>query len=415
MNSIFVLLKVIFRPPALVCALCLLPLATVYAQRDIPFSGPFPTAPTGLENIPMGEGPWTYPTAEGMDIKVSVVAKLEYPMALEFLPDGKLLVITRRGEIYLIEDGEMQNDPIMGGPPSVFAGESGAGGTSHGYIDLVKHPDFENNQLLYLSYTKPKPEGTNNIAIGRARWNGSSLENFTDIFDPGPGIYGVARLAFGHDGKLYVTTNGSDPQSLKTLSGKVLRLNDDGSAPLDNPFVGNSEARPEIFSYGHRGALGLAIHPESGEVFQNENGPNGGDELNWIKPGYNYGWPLVSLGRTYPGPWQTNDRPTHAIFEPPIVYWTPAIAISGMLFYTGDALPAWKNDILVGALRTGEIPGTGHLERIMLNRDYQEVRRESLITDLRQRVRDIEMGPDEFIYLATEQRDGAILKIEPAG
>ena len=142
MNSIIVLLKVIFRQPVLVGALCLLPLATANAQRDIPFSGPFPTAPTGLENIPMGEGPWIYPTAEGMDIKVSVVAKLEYPMALEFLPDGKLLVITRRGEIYLIEDGEMQSNPIMGGPPSVFAGESGAGGTFPRLYRSGKTPGF---------------------------------------------------------------------------------------------------------------------------------------------------------------------------------------------------------------------------------------------------------------------------------
>jgi glucose/arabinose dehydrogenase len=395
-------------------AACTLPFTAVLGQRDIPFSGSYPTAPTGLENIPLGEGPWVYPTAEGMDIKVSIVAKIEYPMALEFLPDGNLLVITRRGEMYLIQDGHLEPTPIPGGPPSVFSGESGQGGTSHGYIDLVKHPDFANNQLLYLSYTKPKSGGTSNIAIGRARWTGSSLENFTDIFDPGPGIAGAGRLAFGQDGKLYVTTSGGDPQSLSSLGGKVLRLNDDGSVPADNPFSGRSDAKGEIYSYGHRGALGLAIHPETGAVFQNENGPNGGDEINLIKPGFNYGWPIVSLGRTYPGPWQTNDRPTHDIFEPPLVYWMPAIAVSGMLFYTGDALPAWKGDIIVGALRTGEVPGTGHLERVMINRDYQEMRRESLITNLHQRVRDVEMGPDEFLYLATEQRDGAILKIEPA-
>lgn len=393
---------------------CLLPLASTLAQRDIPFSGSNPTAPTGLEGFPLGEGPWIYPTAEGMDIKVSVVAKVEYSMALEFLPDGKLLVVTRRGEIYLVEDGQLQLEPIMGGPPSVFAAESGQPGTSHGYIDLIKHPDFANNQLLYLTYTKPRPEGRNNVAIGRARWNGTSLEGFTDIYDPGPGISGASRIAFGHDGKLYVTTSGGDPQSLNSVGGKVLRLNDDGSIPVDNPFASRPNVKGEIFSYGHRGALGLAIHPETGAVFQNENGPNGGDEINLIKPGVNYGWPIVSLGRTYTGPWQTNDRPTHDIFEPPLVYWMPAIAVSGMLFYTGDALPAWKGDILVGSLRTGEVPGTGHLERIMINRDYEEVRREALIQDLRQRVRDVEMGPDEFIYLATEQRDGAILKIEPA-
>ena len=405
-------MKCVYKTAVLVS--CLLYLVSAQAQRDIPFSGFAPLAPTGLENIPLGEGPWIYPTAEGMDIKVSVVARLEYPMALEFLPDGKLLVVTRRGEMYLIEDGVMQKEPVMGGPPSVFAGESGVGGTSHGYIDLVKHPDFADNQLLYLSYTKPKPGGNSNIAIGRARWNGTGLENFSDIIDFGPGIRGASRIAFGQDGKLYATTNGGDPQSLSSIGGKVVRLNDDGSIPADNPFAGRDDVRGEIYSYGHRGALGLAIHPETGAVFQNENGPNGGDEINLIKPGVNYGWPIVSLGRTYPGPWQTNDRPTHDIFEPPLVYWMPAIAVSGMLFYTGDALHAWKGDIFVGGLRTGEIPGTGHLERIMINREYEEVRREALIRDLRQRVRDVEMGPDEFIYLATEQRDGAILKIEPA-
>ena len=394
-------------------ASCTLFTASALAQRDVPFSGSYPTAPTGLEGMPLGEGPWTYPTAEGMDIKVSAIARIEYPMALEFVSDDQMLVITRKGVIRLIEDGQLQVEPVLGGPPSVFSGESGDGGTSHGYIDLVKHPDFDDNQLLYLSYTKPVGDGDRNLAIGRARWTGSELEGFTDIFDAGPGINGAGRLAFGHDGKIYYTTSGGDPQDLGSLGGKVLRLNDDGSVPMDNPFVGQLQARGEVYSYGHRGALGLAVHPETGEIWQNENGPNGGDELNLIKPGLNYGWPIVSLGRTYPGPWQRSDRPTHALFEPPLVYWMPAIAVSGMLFYTGDALPAWKGDILVGALRTGEIPGTGHLERILINREYQELRRESLITDLRHRIRDVEQGPDDLIYLVSEQSDGAVFKIEP--
>ena len=147
---------------------------------------------------------------------------------------------------------------------------------------------------------------------------------------------------------------------------------------------------------------------------ENENGPNGGDEINIIKPGANYGWPYVSLGRTYQGPWQA-ERPRHDVFEPPVVYWMPAVAPSGMLFYTGDALPAWKGDIFVGALRTGEIPGTGHLERILINADMEELRRETLLYDLRQRIRDVRQGPDGFIYLATEERDGAILRIVPDG
>ena len=217
---------------AYVLVSCILYPVSAAAQRDVPFNGPIPAAPTGLENIPLGEGPWTYPTGEGMDIKVSVVARIEYPMALEFISDDELLVITRRGEIRLIRDGELQIEPVPGGPPSVFAAESGAPGTSHGYLDLVKHPDFANNHLLYLAYTKPKAEGERNTVIGRARWNGSALENFTDILDTGPRVGGAARLAFGLDGKLYVSTSGGDAQSLSSLGGKVLRLNDDGSIPV---------------------------------------------------------------------------------------------------------------------------------------------------------------------------------------
>ncbi len=168
----------------------------------------------------------------------------------------------------------------------------------------------------------------------------------------------------------------------------------------------------EIYTLGHRNSLGLALHPTTGELWQSENGPNGGDELNVIRAGKNYGWPLVSYGRTYPGPWQAK-LPTSEGFEPPAVYWTPAIAVSGFTFYTGDKLPLWKGDMFVGGLRTGEIPGTGKLDRVLFNPQMEELRRESLLVDLRQRVRDVAQGPDGLLYVITDEDEGAVLRIEP--
>jgi glucose/arabinose dehydrogenase len=223
---------------------------------------------------------------------------------------------------------------------------------------------------------------------------------------------GPTRLVFGRDNTLYLSVSGDDPQSLSTQGGKVLRIRDDGSIPMDNPFVKVAGAKPEIFTLGHRNSLGLAIHPGTGEIWQNENGPNGGDEINVLRASANYGWPIVSLGRTYPGPWQSK-APTHVGFEPPVVYWTPAIAVSGMTFYTGDKFPKWKGDVFVGSLRTGEIPGTGHVERILFNEKMEELRREALLVDLHQRIRDIRQGPDGLLYVLTDEKEGAVLKIEP--
>jgi glucose/arabinose dehydrogenase len=206
---------------------------------------------------------------------------------------------------------------------------------------------------------------------------------------------------------------GNGAQDLNSHAGKVLRLRDDGSVPSDNPFAGKPGHKPEVYSLGHRNSLGLAVHPGTGDVWQNENGPNGGDEINIIRPGRNYGWPLVSYGRTYPGPWQSEVFWREG-FEQPVVVWIPSIAISGMAFYTGSKLPKWKGDVFVGGLRTGEIPGTGHLERILFNEKMEELRRESLLGELRQRIRDVRQGPDELIYVLTDADAGGVLRIEPA-
>jgi glucose/arabinose dehydrogenase len=379
--------------PVAVAALLMAP--PLLAQRDVAMRGGIPVAPSGLIVPPLPEGPLHYDTAEGQNIRVVVVTReLEFPWSIAFPAEGEVLVTERPGRLRLIRDGKLVAEPIAGVPAVV------SGGISAGLFDLALHPDFATNRLVYFTYTKAVPDQGNRLAIARGRWDGSALVGTEDIF---LGRGGASRIVFGRDGMLYAT-----------VGGNVLRLTPDGGVPADNPFVGNDEVAPEVFTQGHRSSIGLAVHPLTGEIWQNENGPNGGDEINVLKPGANYGWPFVSLGRTYSGPWQSSDRPGHEVFEPPVVYWMPAIAVSGLMFYTGDALPKWKGDVFVGALRTGEIPGTGHLERILFNENMEELRREILLWDLHQRVRDVKQGPEGYIYMVTEQKEGSVLRIVPA-
>lgn len=384
-----------------------------YSQQSVLFEGGRPVLPRGLPIPPLPERPVEYATAEGQDIRVVVIARdLEYPYSLAFLPDGGILVTERPGRLRIIREGFLDPEPIEGGPDSYFIGHSGVPGAVHGYMDIALHPHFSENQLIYLTYTKPLLGDGTRLALARGRWDGRALTDVADIFLPDGG--NRARIVFAPDGTLFMSTNGeAAAQDLNSHAGKILRLNDDGSVPSDNPFVGRDGSKPEIYSYGNRTSLGLAIHPQTGDLWQAENGPNGGDELNVIRPGRNYGWPIVSYGRTYPGPWHA-EYPTHENFEPPIVFWMPAIAVSGLVFYTGDALPRWKGDVFVGGLRTGEIPGTGHVERILFNENMEELRRESLLGDLRQRIRDIRQGPDGLLYVTTDAEEGAVLRIEPA-
>jgi len=190
-------------------------------------------------------------------------------------------------------------------------------------------------------------------------------------------------------------------------------LNDDGTVPEDNPFVGVDAMNPEIFTLGHRNQLGLAVNPQTGEMWASEQGPNGGDEVNVLLPGRNYGWPLVSDGRDYMGPWQSACNCADGMTRPHIAF-NPSPALSGMAFYTGERFPAWKNNLFVGALRFGEVPRTGHLLRIAFNENWQEMRREMLLTDLHQRIRDVGQGPDGLLYVLTAEDDAALLRLEPA-
>jgi glucose/arabinose dehydrogenase len=381
-------------------------------QQKVAFENNIPVAPRGLDARPLPDKPVEFDTAEGQKIRVVVVTKaLEYPWSLAFLPDGSMLVAERAGRLRIIRNGVLDPNPVAGAPVSYWAGASGLPGAVHGLMDIALHPRFAENHFVYLTYTKPLDEKRRVAAVARGEWDGHALKGTRDIFtldQPG-----TSRIAFGRDGTLFLTTTGRDPQDPNTLGGKVLRLRDDGSVPPDNPFVGRAGSRPEVFTLGHRSALGLALHPGTGEMWQNENGPDGGDEINILRAGRNYGWPIVSYGRTYQGPWQSTP-PGHVGFEPPIVYWMPSIAVSGMTFYTGDRFPKWKGDVFVGSLRTGEIPGTGHLERILFNEKMEELRREALLRELRQRIRDVRQGPDGLLYLLTDEKEGAVLRIEPA-
>ena len=394
-------------------SLVLLMAATfVFGQQKVLFQGNTPVAPKGLANRPLPKLPMEFDTAEEQRIRVVAVATgIEYPFSLAFLPDGSMLVTERAGRLRIIRKGVLDPKPVAGTPASYWAVESGLPGAIHGYMDVVLHPRFAENGFVYLTYTKPLDEKRRVAALARGRWDGKAITDMHDIFVTDVGA--ASRLAFGRDGTLFMSLTGNDPQDPNTLGGKVLRLRDDGTVPPDNPFVGQAGHRPEVYTLGHRGTLGLAMYPGTGEMWQNENGPNGGDEINILKPGRNYGWPVVSYGRDYPGPFH-NNPPGHAGFEAPVIYWMPAIAVSGMAFYTGDRLPKWKGDIFVGSLRTGEVPGTGHLERILVNEKMEELRRESLLTELRQRIRDVRQGPDGLLYVLTDQKEGAVLRIEPA-
>jgi glucose/arabinose dehydrogenase len=386
----------------------------VAGQRTVPFQGGIPLAPGGLKPRPLPDKPVVYDTAEGQDIRVVVVTReLEYPYGIGFLPDGTMLVTERFGRLRAIRNGKLDPQPVAGVPENFGTGTSGLPGAVHGLMDVVLHPQFAQNRYIYLNYTKPVGAKKQRLAVARATWDGKALTETKDVFVADEGVGTTSKIAFGKDGMLYLATSGNTPQDPNTQAGKVLRLRDDGTVPPDNPFAGKAGHKPEVYTLGHRNTLGLALHPVTGEMWQSENGPNGGDEINILKPGANYGWPVVSYGRTYPGPWQA-ERSGHQGFEPPVVFWMPSIAASGMTFYTGDRLAKWKGDVFVGALRTGEIPGTGHLERILFNEKMEELRRETLLTDLRQRIRDVRQGPDGLLYLVTDEKQGAVLRIEPA-
>ena len=339
---------------------------------------------------------------------ITVVEGLENPWGIAFLPGGDILVTERTGQLRLIRDGSLVADPV-GGMPEVRVGGQG------GLLDVELHPQFEQNRLVYLSYSKPLSEGRSTTAVIRGEFDGTNLTNVEEVLEAqaaaSPGRHYGSRLAFDPAGHLYITVGDRGQQRLaQELSGHhgtTLRLHDDGSVPDDNPFVGQADALPEIYTYGNRNAQGMAVHPGTGEIWQNEHGPRGGDELNRIRAGVNYGWPEITHGINYDGSVLTPDT-ARAGMEQPVHHWTPSIAVSGMDFYTGSAFPAWEGHAFVGALRQE------HLQRLVIEGD-RVLEREHLLFDLGRRFREVATGPDGYIYLLTDHSDGELLRLEPTG
>ncbi len=342
----------------------------------------------------------------------TVVDGLEHPWGIAVLPDGSMLVTEKKGDLRLVSaDGEL-SDPI-GGVPEVDDRRQG------GLLDVALDPGFAENRLVYLSFAEPGEGGTTSTAVARGRLSDGTgeLSGVEVIFSQKPKVastmhYG-SRLVFDNEGRLYVTLGErsmeefrGQAQDLDSHLGKVVRINPDGSVPDDNPFVGQDGALPEIWSYGHRNIQAAALHPESGALWEIEHGPRGGDELNIPEAGKNYGWPVVSHGVNYDGrPVGTGEKAAEGM-EDPVHTWTPVIAPSGMIFYSGKAFPEWENNLFVGGLASTA------LVRLELD-GHAVTHEERLLTDLGKRIRDVAEGPEGEIYVITDDANGEILRIAP--
>lgn len=363
------------------------------------------------------------------------------PSAVDFLPNGDILVAERNGTLRVIRGGVADPQPIAG-MPAVHTGYGGR----FGLWDVAVHPRFEENQFVYFTYLKPdpdenipleadaRPEMSGTSVLARGRYDGGhTLTDVEDLFVSNAWTSGfsVTRLIFAPDGKIFMSVGmplrdrahggnnrvGTAEQSQDPSShaGKILRLNDDGTAPVDNPFVDRSEYLPEIYAVGVRDPLGLIIHPETGELWEVEHGPQGGDEVNIVRAGLNYGWPVISYGQAYTGEKTQGTggtgperaEPCAPGMEQPFLFWSPVISPGGMALYTGDKFPAWKGDLFVGGMSTTQ------LQRVVLNERGLPIRRLPLLTELNQRIRDVKQGPDGFLYLTTDHEAGAVLRIEP--
>jgi glucose/arabinose dehydrogenase len=386
-----------------------------------------PSAPPEL-----GDGPWQIETEAG-PIRASVLARdFESPWSLVFMPDGDMLLAERSGRIRVIRNGVVDTKPLSGLPEMAIVGISGLFG-------LALHPDFEANRLVYFAYAKPNPRDSDllSLAVARARWDGgSALHDVADIFvardwysdamgnsndrccgqGPASGSFG-ARIVFDADNHIYITSGdrnwGDRAQDPGSHLGKILRLNDDGSIPGDNPFVDTPGYLPEIYTLGHRNPTGIRFDPETGQLWSTEFGPRGGDELNRIEAGKNYGWMLISQGEHY------NDEPVElgkrgiAGYVDPVVAWPPSGNPGNLIVYRGDQFPEWRGDVFVAAMSR-----PGALVRVSLDANGAATGEERLLSELGQRLRDVVEGPDGRIYVTTERSPfaspGAIIVLEPS-
>jgi glucose/arabinose dehydrogenase len=348
---------------------------------------------------------------------------------MAFLPNGDFLVAERNGGLRIVRNDRVDPQPISG-MPAVFRGPNGR----FGLWDVAVHPRFAENRLVYFTYMKPDPKdnASGTSVLARGRFDGDrALTNVEDIFvsNAWSSGFSVARLVFAPDGTIFMSIGmplrdqahgganrvGTAEQSQDPAShaGKILRLNDDGTAPGDNPFFGKAGYQPEIYALGFRDPLGLIVHPETGDLCEVEHGPQGGDELNIVKAGLNYGWPVVSYGTSYTGQrtmaasGPERSEPCAPGMEQPFLFWSPVIAPGGMILYTGDRFPHWKGDLLIGGMASEQ------LHRVDMNQRGLPVRRDALMLELKQRIRDVKQGPDGLVYVTTDHEAGAVLRIEP--
>lgn len=345
----------------------------------------------------------------------TVTGGLVHPFSMVFTPEGDLLVTERPGRLRIVRNDVLVEEPVEGLPDILAIGQGAMpqdGREQAGMRDLILHPDFATNRLLYLSYTKAGADSLGNIAVVRGRFENDRLYDVEELFHADAFGNGSdrssqwgGRLAFDGNGYLFITIgdrqwpsegdlSAHPSQNLSSHNGTTVRLHEDGRVPEDNPFVGQEGIHPEIWTYGHRNAQGLAVHPETGDVWLNEHGPQGGDELNLIRPGLNYGWPVVGFGVNYRTGIAIHGATHQDGMEPPVHIWVPSIGVTGMLFYTGDAFPDWRGDMIVASLRGEQL--------VRLTLDGQQVAREEILIHGIGRIRDVRQGPEGIIYLAMD-------------
>jgi len=357
----------------------------------------FPDFPAAAEDV--------YRSKDHSYRTVTFARNLDQPWGMAFLPRDQGILITEKSGRIRLYRGRLLPGVVRGGPKSV---ESGQGGL----MDIALHPDFDDNGLVYFTYTGRGIGGVG-TELARARFTGRAFKDLEVLFRTQPktrgGRHFGSRLVFDRDGYLFMTYGDRgerhDAQDLATHQGGIFRFTADGQVPADNPFTGRPGARPEFYSYGHRNAQGAALHPETGVLWAHEHGPQGGDEVNIIRKGANYGWPKITYGEEYGGG-KVSEHTALPGMEQPLLYWVPSIAPSGMAFYTGDKFPQWKGDLFVGALR-----GT-HLRRVRLDGETV-LGQEELLEDLGERIRDVRDGPDGYLYVLTDSGDGRLIRLEP--
>jgi aldose sugar dehydrogenase len=375
------------------------------SSSGTPADTPSGTPPAGQQPLP-DRSP-SPASVRGVVMAEMVVSGLVNPWAIEFLPDGRALVTERPGRLRILSTGGQLSPPVSGMPQVHAQGQGGL-------LDVAIDPQFAQNQRIYLAFAE-SGSGGSGTAVARARLTDAGLQDVQVIFRQEPklsggGHYG-ARLVFTRDGQLFVTLGDrmnwrERAQDLSMGQGKIMRITTDGAAPADNPFLQTANARREIWSLGHRNVQAAALHPETGQLWTVEHGPRGGDELNRPERGKNYGWPVITYGVDYSGA-RIGEGTAKAGLEQPVYYWDPVIAPSGMAFYTSDAIPGWRGSVLVGSLTPGA------LVRLEMT-NGRVTKEERYLGELGERIRDVTVGPDGFVYLVTDASNGRVLRVKPA-